>query len=678
MHVLTVATMRPASTHRQPDDSIRHHSPCNVSAMSTPGAPERASPQPATARSPWPHFAPPPAIPSAPPPSSPHLHTSPLAPAPLPGSRSPVTSLASLFIKRNETALLSGHANGELRVLKVSDWYTRESPRAQVDKVEEQLVLPLGQQGTAGADGADSTAQQAGEGQAGPAVRQLLTYRKGAMRLSASITEGGLVRIHKQSGAVKHSMQVRRHLVQRCCRLAETQCYDSVLGSMAAPALRPAALAPRYTHATPILNAHACTSFSSSRHNKPKASYTCRPPPSSALLQIPGPVLHAHFSGKHLIAVGSEAAHVVLPVHSNRSVRALPIEALAGATLLAVAPDVAREFKVYAISSRAELLTLVVPTEKSRTACKVVNRVALQMELPHGRASVRLVALRGHLLLAHPGGVALFNVTARGAPEQVMTVSNGDLRSLLGEAGEGGQQGVLPMLVSNDETFLAMLLRPGTLALFRSQLPAHRPQQLWWMKLLRPLLLLVALVIGGLQFVKSRRRMAEGGGRRLGRRGRHGRPALGDGSDDEDGYGDGGFLGGDALALGRYGRAMREMRRRYPHVDLDRVAGTGGPSGLVRGAAAAAVAARGSRGSRSSADGDDETDGRRHTRSSKVRFSETIEEIPAEGEEQVAGEQAVEELGPGVPRVYEEGHEGHHLGSGDDGDDGAGEGQQEE
>jgi hypothetical protein len=397
-------------------------------------------------------------------------------------------------------------------------------------------------------------------------------------------------------------------------------------------------------------------------------------PSSSAVLQIPGPVLHAHFSGKHLIAVGSEAAHVVLPVHSNRSVRALPIEALAGATLLAVAPDVAREFKVYALSSRAELLTLVVPTEKSRTACKVVNRVQLQIELPHARASVRLVALRGHLLLAHPDGVSLFNVTARGAPEQVMTVSNADLQSLLGEAGEAGQD-VLPMLVSNGETFLAMLLRPGTLALFRSHLPAHRPQQLWWMKLLRPLLLLVALVIGGLQFVKSRRRLAEGGGRRLGRRGRYGRPALGDGSDDEDGYGDGGFLGGDALALGRYGRAMREMRRRYPHVDLDRAAGTGGPSGLVRGAAAAAP--RGSRSSRSSGDGDDETDGRRHRRSSKVRFSETIEEIPAEEEEQVAGEQVVEELGPGVPRVYEEGHEGHHLGSGDDGDDGAGEGQQE-
>jgi hypothetical protein len=101
-----------------------------------------------------------------------------------------------------------------VRVLKVSDWYARESPRAQVDKVEVQLVLPLGQQGTAAAGGAGSAAQQAGQDEAGRAVRQLLSYRKGAMRLSGSVTEGGLVRIHKQSGAVKHSVQVRRPLAR--------------------------------------------------------------------------------------------------------------------------------------------------------------------------------------------------------------------------------------------------------------------------------------------------------------------------------------------------------------------------------------------------------------------------------------------------------------------------------
>jgi hypothetical protein len=419
---------------------------------------------------------------------------------------------------------------------------------------------------------------------------------------------------------------------------------------------------------------------------------------------VASPVLHARFSGKHLIMLSPEACHVLFPTHSNRSARSAPIEQLAGSPLMALAPDVAREFKAYGarlqgpprprslppqkklrwpapplrllhatprgeaggaagpgpcccerwgctafrpkaqgrargrvlragVNARGELLTLTVPTEKSRGVCKVVGRQ--QLQLPAGPA--RLAALRGHLLLAYPGGVALLNVTARGAPQHLMSISNAELAGLFAgpELGEAGER-VLQAVVGNDEAFVGVALLPGTLAVLQSSLPAYRPQDMWWIKLLRPVLLVGAVAVGGMQFIKGRQRLVEGQRRRGGRRGR---PGLGEDFDDDEDFGMGGALGADPLALGRMSRAAREMRRRYPHVDFDRVAG--GAEGSGGG---------GPHGSRSSGDGDDEGDAQRFAadgRRSKVRFSETVEEFPPA--EYTGGEEEGEE---------EEGEEG--------------------
>jgi hypothetical protein len=305
------------------------------------------------------------------------------------------------------------------------------------------------------------------------------------------------------------------------------------------------------------------------------------------------------------------------------------------------------------VNGRGELLALTIPTEKSRSVCKVSGRQ--QLQLPQGPA--RLAALRGHLLLAHPGGLALLNVTARGAPQLELVTSNADLAALFGadvQLGEAAGQ-LLHALVSNEEAFVGVALLPGTLGLLRSTLPANRPQELWWIKLLRPVLLVSAVCVGGMQFVKGRRQMMEGQ-RRLGRRGRGGgRGGFGgDGFDDDEDFMAGGMMGGgDPLALGRMSRAAREMRRRYPHVDFDRVMGGADGGGGGGG--------RGPRGSRSSGDGDDEGDAARRqagqagARRSRVRFSDTVQEFPAEELREQEEEEQEEEQGEGLAGGASEG-----------------------
>ncbi|KAL3138593.1 hypothetical protein ABBQ32_006360 [Trebouxia sp. C0010 RCD-2024] len=238
-----------------------------------------------------------------------------------------------------------------------------------------------------------------------------------------------------------------------------------------------------------------------------------------------GQVLVYSDNGTHAVAgrcsEAIKALHVmgssisILTTHHHASARVFggevrlklrQLAGLNGSVIASATFDGQNQQRAYAVTTDMQLLVLQV-SDQGRRPVKVMSRVSLT--LAQAGVPVHLTHARGYLFLAAPTGVAVFNTTGpsnRRAPHMLLAHTYTNVASDFAPEGLLAEAKVLPPVAAAHGAFVAVSLGDGVVGLFESRMPFKEPDLLPLHAMSRPLAILAMLLVGGWQFVRTKRR----------------------------------------------------------------------------------------------------------------------------------------------------------------------------
>ena len=216
---------------------------------------------------------------------------------------------------------------------------------------------------------------------------------------------------------------------------------------------------------------------------------------------LDGPVVAFKPSTRRINWLTANGAGGVDP--STFEVRWAPCAHLNGTTLASAKFDVVASSKFYAVSGDGEVLTGFANADAPRVTCAMRNRRTLR--LPPGST---VATIKGYAFVATGYDVSVFNVTASGRkpPRDVTTAAASHLAAAFGGAMDVEEDARGPALVATNGRgrFVAVGLAGGIVATYESELPVFRPERVSAKLWSQPLFVAAMGLIAAWQFYRQR------------------------------------------------------------------------------------------------------------------------------------------------------------------------------
>jgi hypothetical protein len=273
-----------------------------------------------------------------------------------------------------------------------------------------------------------------------------------------------------------------------------------------------------------------------------------------------GHVLHAVFRATSPVVAFKQSTHSVAWLTEDgvgaadpntRELRTVGCQQLNGTSVVHARFDMSVSSKFFAVSQDGELLTGFVNVDNAKLGCAIRNRRSLGLN-----PGSTVATIKGYVFVAGDYDVGVLNTTASGRkpPKEVLTAPLQHLAAMFGHHLREDTHGPA-LVVSNRGRLVVVAFPDGLLASYESDLPVWKPEPMNTKLWSQPLFVVAVVLIAVWQFNRQKSSHAGGGGPRGGGFD----PAMLASFAKDGGMAGGGMKGGGSMGgMGRYGeKAMK-------------------------------------------------------------------------------------------------------------------------